>query len=101
MILCKVKNEQFDNFIYLNGGWVYYEKCPVCSMRLYGDGSNYKEFWDNHVEDYEDSCFYYDIEEMDRRIKNAHENPIAVPEHIKASEEILEWIMNYDTGGNK
>lgn len=102
MILCKVKNEQFDNFIYLNGGWMYYEKCPVCSMRLHSDGINHREFWDNHVEDYEDdleedSGFYYNIEEMDRRIKNAHDNPIAVPEHIKTSEEFYEWIMNYDT----
>lgn len=54
MILCKVKNEQFDNFIYLNGGWIYYEKCPVCSMRLYSDGSNHREFLDNHIEGYED-----------------------------------------------
>ena len=50
MILCKVKNEQFDNFIYLNGGWVYYEKCPACSMRLLPDGSNHEEFWDSHIE---------------------------------------------------
>lgn len=87
MNLCKIKNEIFKDFIYLNGGWVCYEKCPVCSMRLHGDGSNHREFWNNHVEDYEDdleegSCFYYDIEEMDRRIKNVHENPIAVPEYI-------------------
>ena len=103
---CKIKNEYFKNFIYLNGGWVYYEKCPVCSMRLHGDGINHQEFWENHIEDYEDdleedSGFYYDIEEMDRRIKNAHENPIVVPEHIKTPEEILEWIMNYDNRGNK
>lgn len=102
MIYCKIKNEQFDNFIYLNGGWVYYEKCPICSMRLNSDGSNHKEFWESHVEVYEDdleedSGFYYDIEEMDRRIKNAHENPIVVPEHIKTPEEFCEWIMNYDT----
>ena len=102
MILCKVKNEQFDNFIYLNGGWMYYEKCPVCSMRLHGDGRKHEEFWKSHVEVYEDgleedSGFYYDVEEMDKRIKNAHENPIVVPEHIKTSEEFYEWIMNYDT----
>ena len=102
MIYCKIKNEQFDNFIYLNGGWVYYEKCPVCNMRLHGDGSNHQEFWENHIEDYEDdleedSGFYYDIEEMDRRIKNAHENPIVVPENIKTPEEFCDWIMNYDT----
>ena len=36
-------------------------------------------------------------EEMDRRIKNAHENPIIVPENIKTPEEFCEWIMNYDT----
>lgn len=54
MNYCKIKNEDFKNFIYLNGGWVYYEKCPVCSMRLYGDGSNHKKFWGNHIEDYED-----------------------------------------------
>ena len=54
MILCKVKNEQFDNFIYLNAGWIYYEKCPVCSMNLNSDGSNHREFWENHIEDYED-----------------------------------------------
>ena len=51
MILCKVKNEQFDNFIYLNGGWVYYERCPVCSMRVHSDGSNYAAFWSSHLED--------------------------------------------------
>ena len=71
-------------------------------MRLHGDGSNHKEFWKSHVEVYEDdleedSGFYYDIEEMDRRIKSAHENPIVVPENIKTSEEFCEWIMNYDT----
>ena len=102
MNLCKIKNEEFENFIYLSGGWVYYEKCPVCSMRLHSDGSNHKEFWNNHIEDYEDdleedSGFYYDIEEMDRRIKNAHDNPVIVPEHIKTPEEFCEWIMNYDT----
>lgn len=58
------------------------------------------------IEDYknnleEDSGFYYDVEEMDKRIKNAHENPIAVPKHTKTPEEILEWIMNYDNRGNK
>lgn len=99
---CKIKNEDFNSFLYLNGGWVYYEKCPVCSMRLRGDGSNHKEFWKSHVEVYEDdleedSGFYYDIEEMDRRIKNAHENLIVVPEHIKTSEEFYDWITNYDT----
>lgn len=97
---CKIKNEQFDNFIYLNGGWVYYEKCPVCSMRLHSDGSNHQEFWKSHVEVYEDdleedSGFYYDIEEMDRLIKNAHENPIVVPENIKTPEAIMEWLLNY------
>lgn len=97
---CKIKNEHFESFIYLNGGWLYYEKCPICSIRLSGDGSNHKEFWENHVEDYEDehcedSVFYYDIEEMDRRIKSAHENPIVVPENIKTSEEFYEWVMNY------
>lgn len=102
MNYCKIQKEYFKNFIYLNGGLVFYEKCPVCNMRLYGDGSNHEEFWGNHVEDYEDDleeypCFYYDAEEMDRRIKNAHENPIAVPEHIKTSEEFYEWIMNYYT----
>ena len=51
---------------------------------------------DLHDED-ETCTFYYDIEEMDRRIKNAHDNPIVVPEHIKTSEEFYDWIMNYDT----
>lgn len=102
MIYCKIKNEDFKSFLYLNGGWVYYEKCPVCNMRLHSDGSNHKEFWKSHVEVYEDdleedSGFYYDIEEMGRRIKNAHENPIVVPENIKTPEEFCEWIMNYDT----
>ena len=91
MNYCKIKNEEFESFIYLNGGWLHNEKCPVCDMRLHDDGSNYREFWDKHVEGYEgcleeDSVFYYDIEEMDRRIKNAHENPIVVPEHIKTPE---------------
>lgn len=101
MSYCKIKNKEFESFIYLNGGWLHYEKCPVCDMMLHGDGSNHKEFWNNHIEDYEydleeDSGFYYNIEEMDRRIKNAHENPIVVPEHIKTSEEFCDWIMNYD-----
>lgn len=51
---------------------------------------------DLHDED-ETCTFSYDIEEMDRRIKNAYENPIVVPEHIKTSEEFYEWVMNYDT----
>ena len=51
---------------------------------------------DLHDED-ETCTFYYNIEEMDRRIKNTHENPVIVPEHIKTSEEFCEWIMNYDT----
>lgn len=70
-------------------------------MRLHSDGSNHKEFWKSHVEVYEDdleedSGFYYNIEEMDRRIKNAHENPIVVPENIKTPEAIMEWLLNYE-----
>ena len=51
---------------------------------------------DLHDED-ETCTFYYDIEEMDRRIKSAHDNPIVVPEYIKTPEEFCDWIMNYDT----
>lgn len=50
MFLCKNKNETFKDFIYLNGGWLYYEKCPVCKMTKKSDGSNSKEFWNNHEE---------------------------------------------------
>ena len=51
-----------------------------------------------YLQDEDETCtFYYDIEEMDRRIKNAKENPIVVPDHIQTSEEFCEWIMNYDT----
>ena len=60
-----------------------------------------KLFDDQYIKDLQDedeTCtFYYDIEEMDRRIKNVHENPIAVPEYIKTPEEIMEWLLNYDT----
>ena len=50
---CKIKNKDFKSFIYLNGGWLHYEKCPVCGMIKKSDGSNYGEFWDSHVEDYD------------------------------------------------
>lgn len=53
MILCKNKNEIFRDFSYLNGGWVYYKKCPLCLMIEKSDGSNHIEFWDNHTEDYD------------------------------------------------
>lgn len=91
MILCKVKNEQFDNFIYLNGGWVYYEKCPVCSMRLHGDGGNYKEFWNNHIEEYE---FNYDLERMKLAVES---ETVYLPKELKEEGEIMEWLLNYDT----
>lgn len=45
---CLVKNEEFSSFIYLNGGWLYYEKCPVCGMIK--SAENHKQFLDNHVE---------------------------------------------------
>lgn len=54
MNYCKIQKEDFKNFIYLNGGWLYFEQCPVCSMRLYSDGSNHGEFLDNHIEGYDD-----------------------------------------------
>lgn len=47
-IKCLVKNEEFSNFIYLNGGWLYYEKCPCCGMIK--SAENHKQFLDNHVE---------------------------------------------------
>ena len=51
-----------------------------------------------YLQDEDETCtFYYDIEEMDRRIKNAHDNPNVVPDYIQTSEEFCEWIMNYDT----
>ena len=50
------------------------------------------------LQDEDETCtFYYDIEEMDRRIKNAHDNPNVVPDYIQTSEEFYDWIMNYDT----
>lgn len=50
------------------------------------------------LQDEDETCtLYYDIEEMNRRIKNAKENPIVVPDHIQTSEEFCDWIMNYDT----
>ena len=55
------------------------------------------------LQDEDETCtFYYDIEDMNKRIKSAKENPIVVPEHIKTSEEFYEWIMNYriDKGNN-
>lgn len=45
---CLVKNEEFSSFIYLNGGWLYYEKCPVCGMIK--SAENHKQFLDNHLE---------------------------------------------------
>lgn len=45
MSYCKIKNKEFESFIYLNGGWLHYEKCPICDMMLHGDGSNYAAFW--------------------------------------------------------
>lgn len=51
---------------------------------------------DLHDED-ETCTFYYDIEDVDKRIKSTKENPVDVPEYIQTSEEFCEWIMNYDT----
>lgn len=51
MSYCKIKNEDFKSFLYINGGWLHYEKCPVCDMMLHGDGSNYAAFWSSHLED--------------------------------------------------
>jgi hypothetical protein len=50
------------------------------------------------LQDEDETCtFYYDIEEVDKRIKNTKENHVDVPEYIKTSEEFCDWIMNYDT----
>lgn len=95
MYMCKIKNEDFENFIYLNGGWVYYEKCPICNMIKKSDGSNHKEFWDNHIED--DYEFNYDLEEMQKRIDSAAKHSVRVPKELKTTEEFLEWMLNYDT----
>ena len=51
---------------------------------------------DLHDED-ETCTFYYDIEDVDKRIKSTKEKPVDVPENIQTSEEFCEWIMNYDT----
>lgn len=96
MILCKVKNEQFDNFIYLNGGWVYYEKCPVCSMRLHGEGGNHEEFWDNHIEDYDIEKDYYFDFDLERMRKAVESETVYLPKGIKEKGEIMEWLLNYD-----
>ena len=50
------------------------------------------------LQDEDETCtFYYDIEDVNKRIKSTKENPIVVPDHIQTSEEFCEWIMNYDT----
>lgn len=50
------------------------------------------------LQDEDETCtFYYNIEDVNKRIKSAKENPIIVPEHIKTPEEFCEWSMNYDT----
>lgn len=92
MYICEIKNEEFDNYIYLNGGWIQYEKCPCCGMRKKSDGSNHHEFHENHYEvDEYDYGFTYDIEEMDKRLKGEF---IEVPKELKTVEEIVEWMMN-------
>ena len=56
---------------------------------------------DQYIKDLQDEdeicTFYYDIEDVNKRIKSTKENPIVVPENIKTSEEFYDWIMNYDT----
>lgn len=47
---CFSTNKVFSNFIYLNAGWLTTEKCPWCQEYIKTDGSNYKQFWDNHKE---------------------------------------------------
>ena len=82
----------------MEGGCTY-EKCPVCSMRLHGDGSNHKEFWENHVEDYEDEhCedFYFDFD-LERMKRAVESETVYLPERLKEKEEIMEWLLNYDT----
>ena len=50
------------------------------------------------LQDEDETCtFYYDIEDVNKRIKSTKENPIVVPDHIQTSEEFCEWIMDYDT----
>ena len=100
MNYCKIKNEDFKNFIYLNGGWVYYEKCPVCSMRLYGDGSNHKKFWDNHVEDYDNEKDYYFDFDLERMQKAVESETVYLPKELKEKGEIMEWLLNYDKENN-
>ena len=88
---CKIKNEDFKNFIYLNGGWLYYEKCPVCGMRMYSDGNNHEEFWGTHIEDY---YFDFDLERMKQAVES---ETVYLPKGIKEKGEIMEWLLNYDT----
>ena len=100
MNLCKIKNEIFKDFIYLNGGWVCYEKCPVCSMRLNSDGSNHKEFLDNHIEDYnteKDYYFDFDLERMKQAVES---ETVYLPKGLKEKGEIMEWLLNYDKENN-
>ena len=97
MNYCKIQKEDFKNFIYLNGGWAYYEKCPVCSMRLHGDGSNHEEFWGNHIEDYNTEKDYYFDFDLERMQKAVESETVYLPKGIKEKGEIMEWLLNYDT----
>lgn len=121
MILCKNKNEIFQNFIYLNGGWVYYKKCPLCLMVEKNDGSNYEDFYGNHedlkhnehgkvcitMEKYsadqdsrieDDYEFNYDLERMQQAVDS---ETVYLPKGLKEKGEILNWLLNYDNEGNK
>lgn len=66
-------------------------------MRLYGDGSNHEEFWDNHVKDYDiekDYYFDFDLERMKQAVES---ETVYLPKGIKEKGEIMEWLLNYDT----
>lgn len=97
MNYCKIKNEDFKNFICLNGGWVFYEKCPVCSMRLNSDGNNHGEFWDNHIEDYDIEKDYYFDFDLERMQKAVESETVYLPKELKEKGEILDWLLNYDS----
>ncbi|ULG01457.1 hypothetical protein phiA019_0111 [Aeromonas phage phiA019] len=100
MNYCKIQKEDFKNFIYLNGGWVYYEKCPVCNMRLNSDGSNHREFWDNHIEDCDiENDYYFDFD-LERMRKAVESETVYLPKGLKEKGEIMEWLLNYDKENN-